>query len=619
MDLGRRSFWIAALGSLLLAGGVVERNHQSAYADPPPNVVLFLADDMGWTDWQYDATLNPTGSVVYETPNLLRLAQQSVNFTNAYASAPICSPTRAAILTGKSPARTRLTNFLPGSTNTSATLKEPSGSSAQGDWQRVLPGPGSMPNIVNTLQNNGYATGLFGKWHLGFNSPTTYGYGTNVGGNDYGGPDQGGGWFAGADGMWNGMPGLNSPGQYPSTKYLSDAITEQATAWIGSHASGPFFLSAWDYQAHISLAAPQNLIDKYTAKIQTLQNQNVDMKGHTNPTYAAMIEKMDGDVGAILDRLDDPNNDGNHADSVLNNTIFVFTSDNGGLYAAEGNPTRNLPLREGKGSIYEGGIRVPFMVSWGADQNIAEGTTTTARTSLYDLYPTLFNMTGVAMPSNNTIDGVNIRSAIEGAAFDRGLLYFHYPHRSNQSTGSPLITGGSFVSAVSNNDWKLIFFYEDRHYELYNLAADVGETTNLLTYNPAIAHDLSLALHDYLVGINAQYPVNKNTNVVQDPPTVLAAQIPGDYDGNTIVNAADYDFWKLNLGSTTHLAADGNRNGVVDIGDFVFWRKVVLGMGSGGGGGLGGLASVPEPSAAVLFGIAAVSFFAARRDRRRRR
>lgn len=611
MELRRHLCLFAVLGSLLVLLGATDFRGTSVANATPPNVVMILADDVGWTDWQYDAVRNPTGSLVYETPNILQLSQRSVNFTNAYAACPVCSPSRASILTGKSPARTRITNFLPGNPNTSATLREPFG------WQTILPGPGTQPNFVNTLKANGYSTGLFGKWHLGTASPTIYGFDTNVGGSSAGGPAESGGWFAGADGNW-GLPGLDTPGQYPADKYLSDAVTEQAGNFIQQHASQPFVLADWDFQSHIPLQAPQALIDKYQTKINTLTGQGVNLKGHTNATYAAMIEKLDQDVGAIVGRLDDPNNDGNKSDSVLNNTIFIFTSDNGGDYDADGNPTRNLPLREGKGSMYEGGIRVPLMVSWPNDPNISPGTTSTARTSLYDLYPTIFDMTGLtaAMPQNNPIDGVSIRTAIEGGAFDRGLLYWHYPHRSNQDLSSPLINGGSFVSAVSNKDWKLLFFYEDRHYELYNITSDIGETTNLLAYNPTIAHDLSLALQNYLVGVAAQMPVTIATGLPVAVPPVLSAPLAGDYNNDAVVNAADYTQWRSDFGSTTHLQADGNGNGTVDIADYVFWRNIMSGAGAAVGAGL---AAVPEPGTMTLFALGCFLASAAYPTRFRRR
>jgi hypothetical protein len=160
------------------------------------------------------------------------------------------------------------------------------------------------------------------------------------------------------------------------------------------------------------------------------------------------------------------------------------------------------------------------------------------------------------------------------------------------------------VSAVSNEDWKLLFYYEDRHYELYNLTQDIGETTNLLAYNPAIAHELSLALQTYLVGVNAQMPVTIATNVPVAPPTVLAAQMPGDYNGDSVVNAADYGVWRSEFGSHIHLAADGNRNGIVDSADYVFWRNIFAsGSGSGVGVGTGG---VPEPCSALLVAVAGI-------------
>jgi hypothetical protein len=255
------------------------------------------------------------------------------------------------------------------------------------------------------------------------------------------------------------------------------------------------------------------------------------------------------------------------------------------------------------------------MVAYGADANLQPGTKSNVRTSSYDLFPTILDFAGVALPASDPIDGVNIRSAIEGGNMDRGYLYWHYPHRSNMSVDSPSqITGGAFVSAISNKDWKLMFFYDDRHYELYNLTTDIGETTNLLAYNPGIAHDLSLALQNYLVGIAAQMPLNKTTSVAVAPPTVLSAPIAGDYNGDSVVNVADYNFWRLNLGSVDHLASDGSGNGIVDGADYVFWRKIYL---AGSGSGLGGTASVPEPAAAVLFVLGAAWCALTSRSRRR--
>ena len=289
---------------------------------------------------------------------------------------------------------------------------------------------------------------------------------------------------------------------------------------------------------------------------------------------------------------------------MLNNTIFMFSSDNGGVYDADGNPTRNLPLREGKGSMYEGGIRVPLMVSWGADPNITPGTRTSARASLYDLYPTIFDLTGLtgAMPPNNPIDGISMRAALEGGAVDRGLLYWHYPHRSNQDVVSAQINGGSFVSAVEDDDWKLLFYYEDRHYELYNLATDIGETTNLLASNPNVAHDLSLALQDYLMGVNAQMPLNRTTGLAVSVPPVLP--LPGDYNSDNFVDSRDYVLWRQNPSSF------GGASG------YDVWRQnfgYTPSIGSGSRLGSTSLAAVPEPATLLLLMLAAAGWYFRRR------
>src|SRR4051795_2438169 len=224
---------IAWTGGLLLAAAAFQIGLGDSAFATAPNVVLFLADDMGWTDWQYDAALNPNGSKLYETPNLLAIAQRGVQFTNAYAPAPLCSPSRAAILTGKTPARLQITDIMPAPTNTTNNLKQP-------NQLLVLPGNNVQPNFVKTLQTNGYATGLFGKWHLGTTDPSCscYGFDQNVGGTYFGGPGDGsaGGWYAGSDGAWAGLPGLDTPGQFAPGTYLSDAITDKAANFIQQNA-----------------------------------------------------------------------------------------------------------------------------------------------------------------------------------------------------------------------------------------------------------------------------------------------------------------------------------------------------------------------------------------------
>ena len=615
----------------LLWLGILPNDGSGTACAQQPNVVLFLADDMGWTDWQNDAVLNPTGSVVYETPNLLRLAQESVNFRNAYASAPICSPTRTSILTGKAPARHRMTNYLPGLPDqTTPNLKQPP------NWQQAL--PAADVTLAESMKAGGYATAFFGKWHLGPNgtphanpASAQNGFETNVGGTHFSSPPLPDGYFAGSDGRWAGMPGLDTMGQFPTDKYLTDALSEKAADYIGEKAGAgePFFMSFWDYAPHIPIQAPAALVSKYQNKIAELQGMGVDLKGHTNPTYAAMIEKMDEGLGRLLDRLENPDGDLNTADSIRDNTIFIFTSDNGGTVSLDAQPmipTRNLPLREGKGSMYEGGIREPLMVSWTGNSDFEQSSFSDAQTVSHDLYPTLLDLTGLLddplVPKNVVIDGVTIRDALEGNAFDRGRMYFHYPHRSNQDTSSANINGGAFVSAVIDDDWKLIFYYEDRHYELYNLEADIGETTNLLTSNPGLAHELSQALNGYLVSVSALMPINRvgpDMDLPVAPPTVLTAPIAGDYNGDGFVTMLDYQTWKTNYGSTTLLAADGNGNRIVDAADYTVWRNLLsAGAGAIVGGGELPTGVVPEPASLALFVLGGI-FCAVNSVRRRTR
>jgi arylsulfatase A len=484
-----------------------------ARAASRPNIVLFLVDDLGWTDWQQDAKFNPTGSVVYETPHLLRLAKSGQVFRNAYAACPVCSPTRAAILTGKNPARLRLTDWIPGPNVGTAKLTKP-------NWQKNL--ATSEVTLAEALRAGGYVTGFFGKWHLGERGsaadPTQNGFDVNIGGGPFGSPTPAGGYIAGGDGCWTGFPGLDAPGAYPADKSLSDALTERAGEFIQQNTQQPFFLMLSHYHVHTPLEAPADLKAKYQQKIDRLQSQGVELQDHTNPTYAAMIEKMDQSLGELLDRLEDPNGDGDRRDSVRANTLICFASDNGGLWSAEGSPTRNLPLREGKGSMYEGGIRTPLIVSWSGNAAVAPGVVTKALSASPDLFATALDVAGLSDTAPATIDGVSLRTALEGRPFDRGELYWHYPHLSNQDQGSEKISGGAFVSAVRKDNWKLIYFYEDERYELYDLAADESETTNSLAAQPTIADELTQALRAYLLRVDAQFPVSRATGLPVEAP-----------------------------------------------------------------------------------------------------
>lgn len=523
----RRATWTTGI---LLSFCLLSISHVAA----KPNVVLFFVDDMGWTDWQA-SKFQPHGSPLFETPNMVALANSGVTFSNAYASAPVCSPTRASLMTGKNPAKTRVTDWIGAGNSTGKNICSPV------DWTKNL--QKKETTLAEAMQSGGYDTAFFGKWHLGQHgnadtTPLTHGYSSNIGGTFAGNPGFAGGFFAGTDGAWIGMPGLDAPQVYPSQQYLSDALAEKAAEYIMQsqqrEKAKPFFLTMSHYLVHTPLQAPEKLVSKYNKKIDTLRNQGIDLKGHDDATYAAMVEKMDQSLGILMKRLDDPNNDGNHDDSIRDNTIIVFTSDHGGLDTSADAPTDNAPLREGKGSLYEGGTRVPFLVSWPGNDKIAPGSTSAAQAVTHDIYPTLLDLTGVSGDEvqNAAMDGVSIRTALEGQAFDRGTIYWHYPHISPQDYGSQEMNGGSFVSSIIEGDWKLIYFYDEPHYELYNLATDLGETRNVLHANPGIAISLSQALRDCLVESNAQMPVSISTEEPVDVPPILASkQTPQQTDG----------------------------------------------------------------------------------------
>lgn len=497
-----------------------------------PNVVLFFVDDMGWADWGR-STLNPQGSDVYETPNMQRLAQRGVVFDNGYASAPVCSPTRVSLLTGKNPARHRVTDFIGAGNGGLGGVTPPA------NWSQNL--AGSDVTLAEALQAGGYATGFFGKWHLGQSgttaaNPLENGFQTNVGGTNSGNPGFAGGFFAGADGAWAGMPGLDNPGTYESTDYLSDAISEKAAEFIADKAAAdePFFVNLSHYVVHTPIQAPANLVTKYTNKIAALGGAGA-VAGHDNATYAAMVEKMDQSLGRVLDRLEDPNDDNDMSDSVLDNTIVVFTSDNGGL--TQFSVTNNRPLREGKGSMYEGGIREPYLVSWTGSANVQQGVVNSSRVSTHDIYPTLLELTGVSGDAgqNSQMDGVSFSGALAGQQLERKAQLWHYPHYSPQDAGDNIETvdGGQFVSALRDGDWKLLWFYERTEYELYNLGTDIGETNNVLAANPEVALQLSAKLRQRLIAVDAQMPTDAfgrpPAQPVEPPPLALMNR-PAEFD-----------------------------------------------------------------------------------------
>jgi len=322
--------FVSALAVMLLALPVL------AQGDPPPNVVIFFVDDMGWSD----NTLFGTEGF-YETPNMERLAAQGVLFSDAYASAPVCTPTRIGLATGINPARTHVTNWTPGSNyNGQSHLREP-------DWDRTM--NASEVTLGEAMSAGGYNTAHIGKWHLGTSGhasadPLQNGFHINIGGNHKGSPP--GGYFAGNDGSWS-APGLNT-GTYDADDYLTDILTDHAVEYIGDHTDGPFFLEFNPYAVHAPIQAPADLVSYYQDKLDNAAPG--EFQYHNNPTYAAMIHTMDASLGRVMDALENTTDaDGN---ALMDNTIIMFSTDHGGLVNTQGGtgptpPTHSFPLSGG--------------------------------------------------------------------------------------------------------------------------------------------------------------------------------------------------------------------------------------------------------------------------------
>ncbi len=448
-----------------------------------PNIILILMDDLGWKD------LSCYGSSFYETPNLDRLAARSVRFTDAYAACPVCSPTRASIMSGKYPARVGVTNFIGGHTQ---------GRLVDAPYVRQL--PLTEASLATALREGGYATWHVGKWHLGGRDywPDRHGFEVNVGGCDWGMPNQG--YFS----PW-GLPTLPDG---PAGEYLPDRLMDEAIGLIERSDGRPFFLNYWDYCVHIPIQAKPDKVAKYEAKARALgldarptfaegepfpcehkKDQRVVRRLlQSDAAYAAMIESVDENIGRLLQALE--------ATGQADDTIIIFTSDNGGLATAEGSPTCNAPLAEGKGWMYEGGTREPLFIHWPGVA--APGVCSTPVTSP-DLYPTILEMAGLPLRPEQHVDGVSLAPLLRGeGAPEREALYWHYPHYGNQ--------GGTPGASLRAGDWKLIEFYEDGRLELYNLREDVSEERNRAADLPALAARLQALLAAWRESVAAQMP-----------------------------------------------------------------------------------------------------------------
>ncbi|MFN3326440.1 MAG: sulfatase [Bryobacteraceae bacterium] len=449
--------------ALLLGGGAL-----AAQTQPKLNFIVIFADDLGWAD------LGCYGSKVYETPNLDRLASEGVRFTNGYAACPVCSPTRASLLTGKYPARLHLTDWIPGRKQwPTAKLLTPA-------FEQQL--PLEEVTIAEALKPAGYVSASIGKWHLGGHGfyPEAQGFDLNLGGTERGSPPS---YFAPYK-----IPGLDARSD---GEYLTDHLTWRAERFIEENRGRPFFLYLPHFAVHTPLQAKEEMIARYGARIKPGDAQN-------DPVYAAMVESLDEGVGRIQSKVREL--------GLEDRTVIVFVSDNGGL-RYEGSRrnavTSNAPLRAGKGHLYEGGIRVPLIVKWPG--RIKAGAISDAPVSTIDLFPTILAMAGVRQ--QRPVDGVDLTPALTGSGrLRRNALYWHYPHYSNQ--------GGVPGAAVRIGNFKLIEFYEDMRLELYDLGEDIGEQRNLVQKLPGKAKELHRALVNWRRSVKAAMP---SPNPAYDP------------------------------------------------------------------------------------------------------
>jgi arylsulfatase A len=462
------------LGGLLLLGAA-HRSVLTPAAGPSPqrpNVILMLIDDLGWTD------LGCFGSDYYQTPNIDRLAAQGMKFTQAYSACTVCSPSRAALMTGKYPARLHLTDWIAGTNFPWAKLKPP-------EWRQYL--PLEERTLAEALKPAGYATEHIGKWHLGGEAyyPDKQGFDRNIGGTFRGQPPR---YFSpyGIETLPDGPPG----------EYLTDREGNEALKFMEANRQRPFFLYLAHHAVHDPVQAKEAIIDEYRVRTPGAR--------HNKAPYAAMIDSVDESVGQILAKLRELGID--------NRTIIVFTSDNGGLLAN----TSNSPLRAGKGSAYEGGVRVPLIVRWPGQ--VRAGSACDVPVIGADLYPTILAATGAKAEAGQVIDGESILPLWrQNGSLKRQAIFWHYPHNHPG--------GATPYSAIRAGNWKLIEFQEDGHAELYNIAEDIGEKDELSGRFPEKARELRARLHAWRQEVGAQMAVpNPNYDPAREGQTGAAAK-----------------------------------------------------------------------------------------------
>ncbi len=452
----------------------------------PPNILFILVDDLGYYD------LSHTGSEFYQTPNTDRLAQMGMEFTNGYANSPVCSPARASFMTGQYPSRHGITDWI--------------GALTGEEWRshnrhtRMLPPANTEylsqdhTTLAKALQNAGYTTFLAGKWHIGGEGsmPEDHGFDINIGGGSFGSPP--GGFF---DPFTNPFMENRKSGEQLSFR-LADETVLFFEEYHPQKTGKPFFAKLSFYAVHSPLQTSYERWKKYRDRADSLgiaefgfeMGQYLPVRTvQDNPLYGGLVEDMDVAVGHVLNGLKELGLD--------MNTIIVFTSDHGGVSSGDAFATSNLPLRSGKGSLFEGGIRVPFFMA--APGMIPAGLSSSEPITGTDLFPTLLDMVGLPLLPEQHIDGVSLKPLFNGGTIEERSLIWHYPHYSNQD-GRP-------SSAIRRGDWKLIYDYETEEPELYNLRTDIMESMNIAEQFPAKTESLMNELMEHLNKTGALFPV----------------------------------------------------------------------------------------------------------------
>lgn len=480
--------------SLFLASPVV-----ALCATKQPNIVFIMVDDLGWTDMSTGKPNLGNGSDYYETPHVDQLAAKGMSFPFAYSNGPNCAPTRASLYSGQYSPRTKC--YTVKNTN-------------RGGKNRQLLGPDnkqyldlSIVTFAEAIKEVGYSTAHFGKWHagghLGGGLPTEQGFDYNIGGNNIGGSVAG--FFAKSDGSFKvrkgqpAMPNLSANGK--SKQWLDDRLTDECLNWMEQAKNRPFMVNFCFYAVHSPNSSPPEDKAHFAEK-------KVGVR-HKNQTYAGFVKSYDDNLGRLisyLEKTEDPRSPG---EKLIANTVVIFTSDNGGCggwvkpWGDHYTVTTQAPLKNGKGSLYEGGIRVPFIVRWDGHAKADSQNRETVGT--IDLYPTIIELAGAKLPTSQVVDGLSLVSLVQNkqSQLKRDAFYFHFP--------AYLARRQTPASAVRQGDLKLMYWYETQTWEMYDVVKDISENNNIIQSHPERAKAMAEKLIAWLKETGADFPVDAKT------------------------------------------------------------------------------------------------------------